>query len=162
MTPAPRSGEVLPLCAADAARLAKLHAAAFATGEAWDRCAFETLMAQDSVLARGIIRKDELVSAILIQVAADQAEILTLATAPSHRRKGIARALLRGSETELIKMNINTWWLDVAADNQAGLKFYESLGFSVDGRRSGYYKRLEGNRVDAILMSRPMARQGNT
>ena len=45
----------------------------------------------------------------------------------------------------------------------AHLKFYQSIGFkpSMVGVRN-YYKRLEGARVDAILMSKPMARQAAT
>ena len=44
--------------------------------------------------------------------------------------------------------------LDVAADNLGAIAFYESLGFFAEGRRIGYYKRLEGNRIDAILMTK--------
>ena len=145
----------------DTVRLAALHRAVFPAGETWNARQFQDLMAQDSVAARGYVQDGKIVSAVLAQIAADQAEILTLATAPDQRRKGFAARLLEQVETELIQTGINVWLLDVAADNAAAIDFYQQNGFSTDGRRRGYYKRLEGKRVDAILMSRPMARQGS-
>ena len=100
--------------------------------------------------------------AMLVQLAADQAELLTLATAPTDRRKGLAGCLMDKVEADLITRVMTVWLLDVAADNAPAIKFYQRAGFSADGRRPGYYKRLEGNRVDAILMSKHMARQGAT
>lgn len=142
--------------------MASVHLDAFPHGESWGVGQFEDLMAQDSVIARGIVRGTELVSFILIQIAVDQAEILTLATAPSQRRNGLAGTLLAQVEAELVERGSAVWLLDVAADNTPGLEFYARNGFSTDGRRRGYYQRVEGKRVDAILMSKPMARQGIT
>jgi ribosomal-protein-alanine N-acetyltransferase len=140
--------------------MAGLHLDAFPPGESWGVDQFEDLIAQDSVIARGIIQDGQLVSLILIQIAADQAEILTLATAPGQRRNGLAGTLLDQVEAELVQRGTAVWLLDVAADNAPGLEFYARNGFSTDGRRHGYYQRVEGKRVDAILMSKPMARQG--
>lgn len=161
MTYASPAPQFTVLTLKDTDRLAALHRTAFPAGEAWDARQFHDLITQDSVAARGFVQDGEIVSAVLAQVAVDQAEILTLATAPEQRRKGFAARLLEQVETELIQAGITLWLLDVAADNAAAIDFYQQNGFSTDGRRRGYYKRLEGKRVDAILMSRPMARQGS-
>ncbi len=154
--------EFIALTAADATRMAGVHLDAFPPGESWSARQFADLMEQGSVIARGIVHGSELVSFILIQIAVDQAEILTLATAPSQRRNGLAGNLLDQVEAELVLRGTAVWLLDVAADNAPGLEFYARNGFSTDGRRRGYYQRVEGKRVDAILMSKPMARQGIT
>ncbi|MCR9194721.1 MAG: GNAT family N-acetyltransferase [Hyphomonas sp.] len=153
---------ITALTAADAARMAQLHLDAFPPGESWDARQFSDLLAQDSVIASGLVQAGKLVSFILIQIAADQAEILTLATAPGKRRSGLAGTLLSQVEATLAQRGISIWLLDVAADNAPGLKLYARNGFSTDGRRRDYYQRVEGKRVDAILMSKRMARQGIT
>ncbi len=144
---------------ADAERLAQLHLRAFPSGEAWTKDAFEELLALDTVSAFALAGKEGLVSILLVQGAADQAEILTLATDPAARRVGYAKTLLDLAGQDLLSKGAKTWLLDVAADNEGAIAFYEKLGFSQDGKRPRYYKRLEGDRVDAILMSMPMGGQ---
>ena len=100
-----------------------------------------------------------LVSFLVAQVVAGEAEILTLATDPEARRQGFAQRLLAQMEKRLHPSGLSKWLLDVAADNQGARAFYEALGFQTDGRRKDYYKRLEGSRVDAILMSKPVGGQ---
>lgn len=93
---------------------------------------------------------------IIISAAADQAEILTIATDPDHRRRGIARALLDVSETELVDNGVDTLFLEVAEDNKAAIKFYQGAGFEPIGRRPAYYKREMG-RVAAITYRKRLA-----
>jgi len=93
---------------------------------------------------------------IIISSAADQAEILTIATDPAQRQRGIARALLDISETELVDNGVDTLFLEVAEDNEAAIKFYKSAGFGPIGRRPAYYKREMG-RVAAITYRKRLA-----
>jgi len=68
------------------------------------------------------------------QTAPGEHEILNLAVDPGHRRKGIARALLKaaiGSQ--------QTWFLEVRESNHAAIAFYASAGFEASGRREKYY-----------------------
>ena len=151
--------ELISLALADAVRMAALHETAFPSGQAWDAQQFEDLLKQDSVSARALSCGNDILSFVLLQVAVDEAEILTLATALSARRRGCAARLLHGVESDLADRGIARWLLDVAEDNAGALRFYQNNGFGIDGRRRDYYQRLEGQRVDAILMSKPMARQ---
>lgn len=159
MTESTPREELIALALADVARMAALHSAAFPSGQAWDTRYFEDLLKQESVSARALTCGNDILSFVLLQIAVDEAEILTLATAPVARRRGYAARLLRGVEAELVDRGIARWLLDVAEDNAGALKFYQNNGFGIDGRRRDYYQRLEGQRVDAILMSKPMARQ---
>jgi len=143
----------------DAAAMAALHGAAFSVPEAWSIDAFNDLFAQPTTHAEGMIIDNCLQALIVVQFVAGEAEVLTLATAPAGRRCGFARQTLDGLERRLRRSGLTKWLLDVAADNAGAIAFYEKYGFQVDGRRSNYYKRLEGQRVDAILMSKPVGGQ---
>ncbi len=139
--------------------LARLHAQAFPSGEAWDAPAFKSLLTQVSTRAIGVLRETQLAAFILVQYIRPEAEILTLATSPTVQRRGLAQSLVQALETELRSEGLEKWLLDVAADNHRAIAFYQKIGFQEDGRRPGYYKRLEGTRVDAILMSKHVSRQ---
>lgn len=158
----PEDLKVIRLTDAGAERLAALHAAAFPPGQAWQPEAFRDLLAQDTVQAHGVMSGANLIAFGLTQITLDQAEILTLACHPDHRRSGVARDLLVHLEQALSAQDVEKWILDVAEDNPGAVAFYTALGFHTDGRRPNYYQRLEGGRVDAILMSKPMARQITT
>ena len=93
---------------------------------------------------------------IILSSAAAPAEILTIAVDPRQRRRGIARALLDISETELVDNGVDTLFLEVAEDNDTAIKFYKSAGFEPIGRRPAYYKRKMG-RVAAITYRKRLA-----
>ena len=135
-------------------QLAQLHARAFPPEEAWGETAFAGLLSQASTCAFGLERDSKLAAFILVQFVPPEAEILTLATAPTFQRLGLAEALVRNTEFELRQEGLEKWLLDVAADNHPAIAFYRTVGFEEDGRRPGYYNRLEGSRIDAILMSK--------
>ena len=138
---------------ADSTRMAHLHSAAFPPAEAWSAKAFNELMELDSVLAFGIEGDLSLTSLFVFQSAAPQSEILTFATAPSAQRKGHATSLLSGCLKLLNQRGIHEILLEVAEDNRKARAFYERNGFRETGRRKGYYRRADGSRIDAILMS---------
>lgn len=131
--------------------MAQVHAAAFSEHEAWTANAFLDLIRLSSTAALGIKDGQTLNALLLVQFADPELEILTIATAPDARRQGLARHLIAHAEQQFRPQKM---MLDVAADNVGAIAFYNSLGFREDARRKGYYKRLEGARVDAILMSK--------
>ncbi len=140
-------------------RLAEVHALAFQGDGAWDAAAFSDLLNRPTTYGLGAFVGGEITSFVLIQVVADTAEILTLATHPKAERTGLATRLLNAFEHQIPVEGAQTWLLDVAADNHRAISFYQKLGFEIDGHRPGYYKRLEGKRIDAILMSKRLAGQ---
>lgn len=123
--------------------MAAIHASAFPPAEAWNAAAIAGLLATPGCFAhhRGG-------AFILARVAADEAEVLTLATAPAARRQGLARALLDQAAATAIAMGAETMWLEVAEINLPALGLYSSLGFETSGRRPGYY----ANNVSALIL----------
>lgn len=139
--------------------LAQLHAQSFPSEEAWDIAAFDGLLSQSSTQGFGFYSEARLAAFLLAQFIRPEAEILTLATAPDFQRRGLAQKLVRDTENELRMDGLEKWLLDVAEDNPQAIAFYHKIGFREDGRRAGYYKRLEGMRVGAILMSKHVSGQ---
>jgi ribosomal-protein-alanine N-acetyltransferase len=73
--------------------------------------------------------------AVARQVAEGESELLNLAVDPAFRQRGIGRRLV----AELTASHPGMLWLEVRESNAGARKFYESLGLSESGRRSGYY-----------------------
>ena len=142
-----------------AEQLQAVHSAAFPPHDAWGRDAFRDLLAQPTTRARGIVESGHLMAFIVVQFVAEDAEILTLATRPNERRRGLAGKVLSQLQQELQVQGLKKILLDVAEDNLGARAFYVRHGFQVDGRRPNYYKRLEGQRIDAILMSKAVGGQ---
>lgn len=78
-----------------------------------------------------------------------EAELLRLAVAPEHQRRGIARALLACGQALLAADGITSIHLEVRSTNRAAIELYRSLGWHPAGRRRAYYR--DGS--DALLFS---------
>jgi ribosomal-protein-alanine N-acetyltransferase len=131
--------------------LAAVHARAMDSGSAWSVADFAGLLASPGVFALGDGR-----GIALGRVAADEAELLTIAVAPEHRRTGHGRALLAAFEARATAAGAATAYLEVAADNAAAIALYGARGYAEAGRRKGYYKSPQGRRTDAIIMARSL------
>jgi ribosomal-protein-alanine N-acetyltransferase len=144
--------------ASDALALAKAHASAF--DAPWPPEAFTALMAAPGVFALAAVDQAP-VGLILMRAVAGEAEVLTLAVEPSHRRRGVARALLRGGLARAAALGAENAFLEVAADNPAALALYGEEGFAQAGRRADYYRRPGGQAVDALVLRRTLKRGSN-
>lgn len=92
---------------------------------------------------------------ILLHIHADQAEILSIGTAPSHQRQGIAACLIDRVVADLGVRKVPHLFLEVAVDNGPALSLYETKGFAQIGHRTAYYKRADG-RCDALVLRRDL------
>ena len=92
MTTSSPSYQITEMTLADSPEMAQVHDAAFPDGQAWDAQQIADLMRQMSVRARAVYAQGKILSFLLFQTAIDQTEILTLATMPSARRRGLAAA----------------------------------------------------------------------
>ncbi len=136
---------------ADAAEtLAALHARAF--DKAWSAGELASLLQSPGAFAL-LAREIEPAGFVLARIAADEAEILTLAVLPEARRKGIAAALVRATAAAASAAGGRSLHLEVAEDNVAGRALYAKLGFEQTGRRRGYYA---SGSADALIMSRAL------
>ena len=139
----------------DAGRVAMLHASGFS--DPWSPAAFRDLLSESTTLGLGAERSGKLAGFVLVQTILGEADILTVATAPDFKRMGIAAHLLKNLMSRLGERGISRIMLDVAEDNLPARSLYEGLGFSVDGRRPGYYTTGRDIPVAAVLMSRSLA-----
>lgn len=131
--------------AAHAQAMALIQAAAFPLPECWDP---DEIAAQVSLPGTcGLIcllpvpsgRQEPGGGFILFRMAADEAEVLTLAVSPACRRRGLGRRLLQAALDRAQARGAVNMFLEVAADNIPASSLYVSAGFTQVGRRPGYY-----------------------
>ena len=128
--------------------LARLHASCFEDApRAWSAEEFEALLADTSIrfhwAAHGF--------AVVRQVS-DEAELLTLAVDPAHRRQGIARAVLKEALSVAHDQGAAAMFLEVGEDNVGAHALYVATGFVEVGRRKDYYASPKGRRISALVM----------
>jgi len=70
--------------------------------------------------------------------------VLTLAVAPSQRRRGVGRSLMRRSYDWCRRVGVLKVSLNVRAGNAAAMALYESEGFVVEGRERGQVRLRRG------------------
>ena len=84
-----------------------------------------------------------------IWLVIDEAHVTTIAVVPAHQRQGIARQLMTELLVRARKAGMKCSTLEARAGNEAAISLYEKLGFSITGRRKGYYP---DNKEDAVVM----------
>ena len=115
---------------------AEIHRLCFS--EAWDEAALVQLLAMPGSFGR-MSGEENPCGFILARVAADEAEILTLAVLPQARRSGQGGRLLDAAAAEAAQQGATALFLEVASDNLAALGLYQSRHFATVGRRPHYY-----------------------
>lgn len=84
-----------------------------------------------------------------IWLVIDEAHVTTIAVVPAHQRQGIARQLMTELLIRARKAGMKCSTLEARAGNEPAISLYEKLGFSITGRRKGYYP---DNKEDAVVM----------
>lgn len=130
----------------DAAAIAAIHAASFKRG--WGEEEISQLLIDRMVVAHGAKIGGTLVGFILSRIAADEAEILSVAITPTRRGRGFARPLLDLHLRRLVGLGAQAVFLEVDEHNAAAYRLYQRAGFYEVGRRQGYY---EGGAVALVL-----------
>jgi ribosomal-protein-alanine N-acetyltransferase len=141
--------------ARDAAAIAHLHGASFQRG--WNEDEVERLLIAPNVRAQRVIMGKKLVGFVLSRLAADEAEILSIAVTPSMRGRGLARKLLSLHLRTLAGLGVQAVFLEVGEDNVSACRLYERAGFGEVGRREGYYPRRGGAPATALVLRRDLA-----
>lgn len=77
----------------------------------------------------------------------DEGQITNIATAPEHRRKGYARAVVNGLLRYAEENGLAFVSLEVRESNSAAIALYESLGFKSAGVRRNFYSLPTENAV---------------
>lgn len=139
---------------AHAAAMASIHRMAFPPRETWGADAIALQLALPGVFGW----LDPHGGMILARVAADEAEVLTLAVIPKVRRQGIGTRLLDAAMRLARSRGARTAFLEVSVSNAAAVAVYSRAGFTPVGRRLRYY--ADGS--DALVLRRPLSRPDAT
>jgi ribosomal-protein-alanine N-acetyltransferase len=146
---------VEPATLRDAPKLAELHGASFHRG--WGEGEFEGMLAERNTLVHRLKVGRKLVGFAVSRMAADEAEILSIAVAASHRGRGLSRNLLLTHLGHLAGRGVRTVFLEVEENNQPARRLYQRAGFGVAGRRERYYRQASGEQLNALLMRRDLS-----
>ena len=107
---------------------------------------WSTILLVEEELAPGMRR---LLGFSIFWVVHDELHILNVATDPSQRRRGVARAVMNATLDRGRQRRCVMATLEVRRSNEAALSLYRGLGFRAVGVRPNYYVD-EGE--DAIVM----------
>lgn len=139
----------------DAELLAAAHARAFDNSwSAPDIMGLMSAMGGFALLAE--TEEVGVVGFILGRAIGGEAEILTLVTAPDHRRQGVGEALVEVLVEQARTRGADAVYLEVAEDNQAARGLYWKCGFEPAGLRRAYYARGGARPVDALVLRRAL------
>jgi len=139
----------------DAPALANLHAASFHRG--WGEGEFEAMLREPNTLVHRLRQGRKVIGFIVSRLAADEAEILSVAVADSQRGRGLSRGLLLTHLGHLAGRGVRTVFLEVEENNQPAGRLYKRAGFAVVGRRERYYRQAGGEELNALVMRRDLS-----
>jgi ribosomal-protein-alanine N-acetyltransferase len=146
-----------PARAEDASGMATVHASSF--DDPWGADEIGALL--EGPGGFGLVVRDPksgaIAAFILARAIADEAEVLTLAVDPAHRRAGAGRALVEAAAIAAAAAGARSLFLEVAGDNHAALALYRGAGFASVGQRPAYYRRGAAS-VDALVLRRDLNR----
>lgn len=139
----------------EAPALAMLHAASFQRG--WSEDEMERLLLDRAVIAHRATVGRSTIGFILSRIAADEAEILSVAVSSRWRGRGLARSLLALHLRSLAGRGARAVFLEVGEQNAPANRLYAKAGFREVGRRQGYYQDKSGESAIALLLRRDLA-----
>jgi ribosomal-protein-alanine N-acetyltransferase len=138
----------------DAAAIAALHAASFQRG--WSDGEVERLLLEPNVIADRVLLGHHLAGFVLARIAADEAEILSIAVDRSARGRGLGRRLLQRALQQLAARGVRSVFLEVDAANEAALALYRRMDFAEVGQRQRYYRGADDAASTALVLRRDL------
>lgn len=145
--------EIVPMTPADCADASALHADGFS--RPWTDGEIEALLVQEPVfgfVARRPGRWAKAGGFVLARLVEGEAEILTLAVRPKHRRSGIGWRLMGAVLRNLRSEGAESLFLEVDEGNEAALSLYRKIGFAKVAERAAYYDEGGGAKTAALVM----------
>jgi len=130
-------------------RLAQIHGDSFTVPRPWSSAEFRDLLTQEAV---HLIPHEH--GFALIMVAGPEAELLTLAVDPTHRRQGIASTLMDAMETHCRDQSVVEIFLEVVENNTPARALYDARGYTIKGARKDYYNGPKGQKISATVMAK--------
>ena len=152
---APAGLHIEPGQVRDARELARIHATGFYRG--WPEAEFASFLSERGTPTYvACDPKRKIAGFALIRIAADEAELLTIAVDPRWRGKRIGQALLRAAFDDLLMSPARRMFLEVSEGNAAAIRLYLGQGFKTISTRKGYYPKADGTAATALVMARDL------
>ena len=139
--------EILYMTAEHVSAVAQLEAICFS--DPWSEASVAGELENPLSLWLVAVEDGQVIGYVGSQAVLDAADIMNVAVAPEHRRKGIARLLLLQLEEEMRQKDVASLTLEVRASNLPAQALYEELGYREVGRRPNYYRKP---REDALIL----------
>ncbi|MBV7481902.1 tRNA (adenosine(37)-N6)-threonylcarbamoyltransferase complex dimerization subunit type 1 TsaB [Bordetella sp. BOR01] len=150
---------LVPMAESDLDEVAALEGAVQAFP--WTRGNFADALA--SGYEARVMRQDgQLMGFCVAMLAPDVAHLLVIAVARLRQRQGLGGLLIDWCEQCARQRGLPAILLEVRPSNHAALAFYERQGFQRIGMRRGYYPAGKGQREDALVMQKTLARDGDS
>ena len=145
----------LILAHSDQARMiSELHARCFE--REWGTAEIANIIQQDNVIC--IIAKETgkpkipPLAFVIVRLAADEAEILSIGVDPGQRRYGLATKLLNEATRRLQGERTKSLFLEVDQANKPAVNLYKQLRFKSIAERPAYYQNTDGENSAALVM----------
>jgi ribosomal-protein-alanine N-acetyltransferase len=129
--------------------VAALEAVCFSTP--WSEASIRSELENPYSIWLVALEEEKLAGYLGVQFGPDGGEIMTIATDPEFRGRGVGKRLLKTMVQKLQEKNLQWLTLEVRPSNAPALKLYEAFGFRQVGRRPNYYKNP---REDALLLTK--------
>ena len=130
--------EIRPFHPRDLDRVIEIEKASFGP-DAWDRELFLEYFRRCPDLFLMARRARQIRGYIITCAGSRNAELVSIAVDPKDRQRGLGRAMLDETLTQLRSRRVRTWWLMVATTNESAMRFYEDYGFVRTRRSRRYY-----------------------
>ena len=111
-------------------------------------------LAKPNGICLGAFQGADMLGYLIVAKYVDAWHVMNVAVDPTHRRRGIATALLERLFEVTRDEARRGYTLEVRVSNAGAIRLYEQLGFQARGTRRGYYT---DNREDAVIMWRDQA-----
>lgn len=126
-----------------------------AVGPQWSKDGLNDILALLGVGAFFIENsQNQLIGYIVWRTVGGEAELLNIGVLPEYRNKAFGKSLITAMLSDIKREKINEVFLEVREGNIAAHSLYSALGFSVSGKRDGYYKLLNGGQEHALIMTK--------
>jgi len=144
--------EIFPLTLEHLNDVLRLNLRCFVGGENYTRQTFKHLLTEPNVLSYRIVTSEKHLAGFVFVFANKKnvAHITTIGIAPEHRKRGLAKKLLKHVEAALLRRNFDSIVLEVRVNNYKAQNLYHKLDYSIIQKIEGYYSNGEA----AFLMAK--------
>ena len=120
----------------------------------WSENAIRSELSNPLSLWLVALKDDVLIGYVGSQSVMDEADMMNLAVDANYRRQGIGEQLVASLVDHLKQLNVHSLTLEVRSSNTSAIKLYEKNGFTIVGKRPGYYQKPK---EDALILRKEWA-----